>query len=459
MDTLKRIIFTAFACLAFVPGMRAQQYRWSLSHPGVVPIPGSTASYVYSFSAVDCYGEVCTAAGTIGGSAFTGTHLMFFRSTNGGLTWADQDPDLQSSMSTEEYVIQKVQQIDSINAVGIGNIWQSSGLVTGFVFRTFDGGLTWERQGIHNSETIEDVHFSDPMTGIIILDRPTSSWTACDIETTKDGGKTWTLAPFSPWIFGASCHSDGGDNFRVIPYDGRLYSTTDDWQTVDSTAYIVPLDDSVHNLPYFNYRGKDTIIGTGATGNGNPQILYIDESTDGGQHWDSTTYNGHVFVPFGMSSLDRDIVFMGVEAYTPQLAVSMDHGITWQIDTMILDSNYDAPWPLSVAVTPRNEAIVVLGGPVGSTGVLLRGTPASDGIAETSVTDETMHVFPNPATQNITVSSVAAQHPLQILDVLGREVKNGTVPASGSLTLDISDLPSGLYYVSDNHSHAKFLKE
>jgi hypothetical protein len=45
------------------------------------------------------------------------------------------------------------------------------------------------------------------------------------------------------------------------------------------------------------------------------------------------------------------------------------------------------------------------------------------------------------------------------IDILGREVLRGAVPADGLLKLDVSSLPSGLYFVTGGNWRAKFAKE
>jgi hypothetical protein len=463
MGNLKPFFYTVLACLAISTGARAQAYVWQITQPGIIPIPGSNVSLHYGFNRVDCYGEVCIAAGQVSGTAFTGNHLMFFRSTNGGLTWAAQDPDLPSVKGTDQDEIFRVQQIDSLDAVGVGYIADTldgSTDDTGFVVRTYDGGLTWQRQDIHTSETVGGVHFSDSLTGIIILNRPTSGLDdACDIETTHDGGQTWTLAPFSPWNFGASCHSDGGNSFRVISYEfSPVYSTTDNWNTVDSTPYIIPLTDFTHILTQFNFKGEDTIIGYGASGSSyNDQSLFIDRSTDGGMTWDSVIYSGIAHNGLCMSSLDRDVVFLSVTVDDyPYLGESTDHGTTWNIVPMSLDTDVGLSTN-SVAVTSQNEAIAAIGGD--GLGVILRGSAAPAIVSPSVALDDGVQIYPDPASETLNITSAEAGSTIHLLDILGREVLHETVPASRLLTLDVSLLPTGLYYISDGITREKFVKE
>ena len=75
-----------------------------------------------------------------------------------------------------------------------------------------------------------------------------------------------------------------------------------------------------------------------------------------------------------------------------------------------------------------------------------------------SAIDTTMEAYPNPASESLTVRSSIAGEPIQVLDVLGREVMHGIIPANGPLTFDVSLLPGGTYYVSGGHSEVKFIK-
>jgi Secretion system C-terminal sorting domain len=72
--------------------------------------------------------------------------------------------------------------------------------------------------------------------------------------------------------------------------------------------------------------------------------------------------------------------------------------------------------------------------------------------------DTSMQAYPNPTSGSLTVTSAIVGEPVQILDVLGRVVLNGVISTNGSLSLDVSSLSSGTYYVSAGHSEVKFIK-
>ncbi len=78
---------------------------------------------------------------------------------------------------------------------------------------------------------------------------------------------------------------------------------------------------------------------------------------------------------------------------------------------------------------------------------------------ETYAQSETLHVYPNPANHNITVSIPAGSGDnLCIVDLAGRQV--GTYPINNqrSLNIDILALPEGTYIIYANGEHIRFVK-
>ncbi len=446
-------ITVVLSLLTTLSGASAQ-YRWHVTHSDHA-LKSAKAYYQYSFTSVDCSGEVCTAAGFVLDSsihAIGHTRIMFFRSTDDGSSWVEQDPGLPLQRGTQNE-IRVVQQIDSLNVVAIGD--------SGLIVRTSDGGKTWEKQNFHSSEYVTNVHFSDPMTGVAILDRPTTGLAyACDILTTNDGGNNWLLAPFSPFLFGTTCHSDGGGIFRVISYDqGPVYKTNDNWSTVDSTPLIVPQSDSTHVLRSFNFRGTNDLIGFGVKQVGTvvprDSRTFFTRSTDGGRHWGSIALSDDTSIasPLCMSSLDRDIVFSGgLLNGRWRIAVSSDHGNTWSIDSLALDAGYPVYSITSVAVTSNSTGVAVFSSPgKGSPGMLVRGQPTTANVQSYERIIYNTQAFPNPATNRLSINSIDQSRPVHIIDVLGREVLRGELDSRGQVTFDVSSLPRGIYAVMLDH--------
>jgi hypothetical protein len=84
---------------------------------------------------------------------------------------------------------------------------------------------------------------------------------------------------------------------------------------------------------------------------------------------------------------------------------------------------------------------------------LFRYIPSSSSVENAITSPDNFTIFPNPATDKIQITS--SEGNISILDPLGRSYE---VKQTGN-TLDVSTLPSGVYFVSDGHTRAKFVKE
>jgi hypothetical protein len=349
--------------------------------------------------------------------------------------------------------INAVQEIDSLNAVGVGD--------SGTVVRTTDGGSTWIHQKLNTFNYVSTVHFSDPMTGIVTTDRPDSGLSsACDIYTTHDGGNTWTLAPFSPWLFAVTCHSDGGNIFRVISDDvGPVYITSDNWETVDSTPLIIQFSDSLHDLYGFEIKGTDTIVAFGSqnvtAANSFFEPSYITRSTDGGFSWTPFNLPDSIITNTSSSSpLDRNVVFIAGTS-SRHIAVSTDHGMTWGIDTLMQDTEYPPQYCLYITTSSDGYGIGIFTPGYGSgDSYIARIDPASPSSVQSNNYEGINYgsfLYPNPSTGIVNIDSVEAMRPVRVLNVLGVEVMNGVSSANGKLTFDLSSLPNGVYFVQLNY--------
>ncbi len=448
MWSTKPLFFACLACMAFVPCARGQ-LRWREA------VPVNVGSYSYEFTALDCWHNVCTVAAVRHDDAarFTDNYwaVVFFRSNDGGETWAEEDPGLPHSKVDNNNYIRYLQQIDSLHAVAMSD--------SGTVILTSDGGSTWLRRDLPVRYDQRDFHFSDSNTGIVTL------WSNIpnNIYTTRDGGISWNRSPWDPWLTATMCHSDGGERFRAITgANGPTYYTSDSWRTVDSTSLIVP-----HGGPGdtdlivgCNFRGDTLVIfGEHRDSQGVGPIFLI--STDNGANWSPLAYPP----AFGsstesMSSLDAVIAFAGVGFGNRHLFKSTDHGLSWSADTLIYSSDTTETDINAIGVLSGGEAIAILGNsPTILATELMVGEPSNAIVRNPNHSAVASVVYPNPADQILKIEPSQAGRHFAVIDMLGQDVLNGTVPDSSLPALDVASLPAGQYFLICGSAISGFVKQ
>jgi photosystem II stability/assembly factor-like uncharacterized protein len=442
----KFVPFTLFSCFAFISGAEAQQ--WQVTHH----TSSVVGEGIYQYDAVSCHEEVSMVI-CEKNVLDSGVHVqvfVFLRSNNGGQSWQEFDPPLLQNygISAGNYKLNAIQVIDSNNIVVCGS--------TGVILRTFDGGVTWAKQSISDSSALPDftcVHFSDPGTGIVSSSGGEAG--SPNLYITVDSGNHWTPITLTSDPTLVSAHSYESESFRVTLSSNVIYTTHDNWGTYDSAEVAGPL--MLDNLGY-SFGLGDTLVAYNLNGSPDPEL-----TTDGGMLWlQPSNLNDSTFDATDMSSLEQNPVFLvGGELDTTRLNnvfVSFDNGATWQ--TRLIQPANDTPifWIRHVAVTGSGEAVAII--------VAQRGAgqnveqdylgylaPIQASVNAPSPLPSTFAIYPNPATNEIQVTS--SEGNISILDPLGRSYE---VKQSGN-TLDVSSLPSGVYFVSDGVSRAKFVKE
>ncbi len=400
--------FVALSAALMVSSGLHAQLHWNVTHVG------SDSASDYAFTSISSFNETCTAAGLKTDITRTGEgriKIMFFRSNDAGLTWEEQDPGLPPESYQYQNEISQIQQIDSLNAVGVGD--------TGLIVRTTDGGQTWIQQNIGVKSDIANVHFSDSATGIAVFVNE-----SVGIVTTHDAGNHWTIAPFAPSFAATRCHSDGGSKFRVVSFiQGPVYTTYDNWQSVDSTPLIYGTPqhpDTPDVVTGCNFEGADTLVAYGYNFEEGNRLL-ITVSTDSGENWNPFTIpDSAKITPSCMSALDRDFILLGGVTFAghDQIGFSSDHGMTWEADSIITNYSDYFNLVLGVTVTPQDHAVAIFTDNFrGNGGVLARGDFASV-VNPLPIVANNFEIYPNPSFNLIHVSTESES--FSISDPLGR---------------------------------------
>ena len=396
------------------------------------------------FFAASCSGNYCTASElSIDWSTYQ-LSKVFRRSNDGGVTWIKQDPGVPYARGENEGSFWIVDQIDSLNVVAIGD--------TLLILRTFDGGATWVRQTSPDSIRAGYVHFCDPMNGII---------TGLNIEpepilTTSDGGAHWNNAPFRAMnVFEG--HPFGKGKFALFQsYTNKVFTTNDNWQTVDSTESFCDTCGFQLNAEFSN---GSTIIAHGMIYTPTNQLHgVIIRSTDMGRHWDAP----HIFdsVPVYpnitcMSDIDRDTILAGCGAvgYSTGLLISTDRGISWYVDSLRFDTTVTYPVTKDICLTPGGNVVGAFWIDLNpDNGVLAQAHFVKAGVNHNSLPPVySSRIYPNPASESVTITSDGESGTVYLIDLLGREMRRDEIAAHGSLSFNTASLPRGIYSVVVKH--------
>ena len=109
--------------------------------------------------------------------------------------------------------------------------------------------------------------------------------------------------------------------------------------------------------------------------------------------------------------------------------------------------------------TGQAKTVGIIGGNIGS-GIELTGLFTSDNPeAIRQIASEKLSVYPNPANSMLHIFN-AKGGMLQLFDVTGRQIMSRQLPGNvEEISLDISTLANGVYFVKIGGSTAKFVKE
>ena len=415
-------VFFSFLFVAFLSLSVMAQSPWITQHaPG---LPNSADPQVV-FSTVDdniCWG-------------MNHTNSQFLRTTNGGTNWTVSTVTGASGL-----------ECSGITATDANIAWiamnDPSGVTSGGIFNTMDGGLTWDKQesafqgsgGYPNK-----IHFFDADNGVCVGDPRGGYW---EIYTTTDGGSNWIRVPSAnipaplPGEVGIEHRTEHavGNIFWFQTLSNSLYRTTDH-------GYSWTVADSVCGSTGFGFAFKDSLNGLACDYYPEKKIS---STSDGGVTWVPIEP-----LPSGLSGLSTFYIVYAKGTYgsyvitshspgVPGTAYSNDDGINWtQVSNLpcgpavfsdwntgwcgsINDSVYK--WDSDILVTSVNEVVEIV----------------DNFILEQN--------YPNPFNPSTTISwqsPVGSWQTLKVYDLLGNEVA----------TLVDEYKPAGSYeIVFDSHS-------
>lgn len=423
-----------------------------------VVMPPIDKNYTYDFEDISCNGNNCTASGRLdeldssGGVVGRGYNIVFFRSKDGGLTWTKQDPGFPKQGATN-HNFRKVQQIDSLNVVAISD--------TGLVLRSYDAGNTWiEIKPRPTTLNLSAVHFADPMNGILV--------TNCDslcsiIFTTTDGGKNWTRVKASlnyagQGFYDAKCFGNG--KYAVLPkgFDAPIFLTTDNWDNVKRIdTYNVDIDSARYIYRKFAFSSTlDTILVAGQYfGPAGPHPYWnagiVRRSIDGGTTWDEPLLGIENNSLQRITGFERNTLVAMGPLCEDTIYISTNLGETWRTELIKGSFIFEGePYNLvgCYGIATSSTGIVAILGDGAQNFLAYHPFKAARVEAERGKLLFLHRVFPNPVYDGVlNIASVQESTPYRIMDMLGRVVINGMVGDKHDISVDISHLAAGAYFV------------
>ncbi len=310
---------------------------------------------------------------------------------------------------------------------------------SGMMFRSYNGGDSWDTLDFDFDERFRDIAMSDAMNGI-------ASTETDKVFHTVDGGKSWknfrTRQNVFLWDIAYidkneciwKCFVSDGTNFAIA----RLNLKNGAW-----TTYQTPLQRESWQLQFIDplhgwLVGMDVTEGH----SGNDRVF---KTSDGGESW-SSLLEERINPPFGLICVDFFDEQHGIAGGRDEKIIrTNDGGKTWIVDNSSIPNPFFAI--TKIAYINKDFAIAV-----SQSGNILRYDTRTTSIDEDDISPTNQQlsiVYPNPANQNFTISIpwICADKRIELFDCTGRLIMAASADASSEQSVDVSTLRPGVYHV------------
>jgi photosystem II stability/assembly factor-like uncharacterized protein len=298
------ILFTALGCAGVAIGAQQAPYNSStISGLGARNIGSATMS-----------GRISAIAASREPS---GKITLFVGAASGGV-WKSEDGGTRYKPVFDEQPVQSIGAIalDPKNSknvwVGTGESWTRNSVSVGNgIYKSIDGGETWNPTGLPNSERVAKIVVSPTSSDTVFAAVPGALWSDSPdrgLYKTSDGGKTWSLI-----LKGANL-STGASAIAVDPTDpNKMFAAM------------------------WDFRRKGWEFRSGGDGPDKPSGSGLFRTADAGATWTEVTpenSKGFPKKPYGRLAIaiapsNAKRVYCFVESTDSALFVSDDGGATW----------------------------------------------------------------------------------------------------------------------------------
>ena len=391
---------------------------------------------------------------TVWAIAYDGVDLTndiqeFTRTIDGGNTWIPG-----TVAEAEGMGLTNISAIDGMTAY-VGAVSGDFGM--GGVYKTIDGGVTWEALNEENYVNADSffnvVHFFDANNGVTQGDPINGG--GYELFRTSDAGATWTAvtapAPQSEeWGYNGG-NPYAGTSFWFVTNKGNIYRTTDMGMTFQK--FNAPVTDFAGTSAGGELFFSDNNVGMLVRRLGSvasPNFTTF-RTFDGGATWDAGTPSTAPLAAGAYTYIPGTQVIIKTSANTtnPGSAYSEDNGATWTV----------------FGAAEQRGAVRFINGTTGWSGGFnsdqnTGGIFKFDGSFALGTNDVTaaknFTASPNPTSGILTLSSDNASiTEVYVIDMLGKQVLNASFDSVNTASINMSNLNAGVYIISTKDAAGK----
>jgi photosystem II stability/assembly factor-like uncharacterized protein len=253
-----------------------------------------------------------------GAKDLSGRTIFYVGAASGGV-WKSEDGGTHYKPVFDDQPVQSIGSLaldpshPSTLWVGTGEVWTRNSVSIGDgVYKSTDGGDTWQNMGLPRSERIAKVLVNPKNSNIVY---------ACA------AGKLWSDSPDR----GLYKTIDGGNTWSLVLRGANL-------STGCSSLALDPVDPNVIFAALWDFRRKGWTFRSGGETSTAPSGSGLFRSADGGETWREITQAGNAGFPrkpygriaVAVAPSESNRIYAYVESTDSALYVSDDAGKTWQ---------------------------------------------------------------------------------------------------------------------------------
>ena len=333
-----------------------------------------------------------------------------------------------------------------------------------YFLKTIDGGKTWKENQIDTlfeDRGLQHVSMFDDKFGIMTSRHY--------MFISDDGFESWKHLPLPGWYTIISLQMISPDiiTFIGVVYDGspnydeKFFKSTDrgkTWAEYPYPNYIFPYRIRFLDSLTGFIAGSDQIVG----GSKYADLIY--KTTDGGESW-WNILDTICILPFGLQDMDMFDKENGIAVgQFGKIYWTHNGGNTWERDSNHL-IYLEEPPTMRTCMIGKNTALIA-----DYSNRILRSSLIPDGVVEKEAISDEFSISPNPAEDFIEISkpsegsepSEGSLNSVRIFNVFGEtvftSVCSADTSAGGGQKIDVSGLPSGVYFVRVGNKVSKFVK-